>query len=435
MLVRKIAVLVSLFAAALTAVGCGSPDAIGPTGPTGPTGSAGSAGTAGAAGAANTSGTEPSQGQTIQFGSFIGGVSGGGSALQAILRVHLSRHPEDRVTYADIFYLDVPGDIAKRIVAGNPPDVFTQHATQMGAFLETNGPGSLYPLNDFLALPSEADILPNMYPEYVADATIDGKIFGVPQTVNCMNVFVYNKAVFAAHQLNPPTTIDEFRTVCQTLKAAGVAPFAVFGLTYLLQDLAAAVMGIDAFSSFMKGGTPDETRLSDTIDLFAEVMDNYFDPNLSGFVNAIPAFMNGAAMYISGDWAEGSLVELGWTPGVDFSTNFAPGTQGLFTYALDVISVLGSTPNLRGALNFVDTVASLEGQTEYQKFGRQVPPRTDVDPNLFSSERRVVIEGMRQAKRRLPVNPSLIWESAIGVFLNSTPHDKEFLRQAMLTVR
>ncbi|MFC1642641.1 ABC transporter substrate-binding protein, partial [Myxococcota bacterium] len=341
-----------------------------------------------------------------------------------MLNVNQSRHPEDTVTYTEIQYLNIPGDIAQRIAAGNPPDVIMHHAPELPTFLEKNGPNSLLALNDFLTSPSEADILPNLYPELVADATIDGQIYGLPHSVICMNSWVYNKAVFAAHHLHPPTTLDEFRAVCQTLKAAGVNPIALFGLTYLLQDLAAAVMGIDAYASFMTGGAPDERLLGKAIDLFAEVMDNYVDLTLGGFSNSLPGLVSGqSAMYVSGDWAEGALEDLGWTPGVDFNIIFAPGTQGLFMYTLEVLSVLSGTSHLQGALNFIDSAASLEGQTGFNEYGKAVPARRDVDASQLGSQRRFMVEGMTQAKRRLSVSPSLIWEGAIGSFLSSTPHD------------
>ncbi len=45
------------------------------------------------------------------------------------------------------------------------------------------------------------------------------------------------------------------------------------------------------------------------------------------------------------------------------------------------------------------------------------------------------MDGMKQAKIRLPVNPNLIWEAAIDAFMKSTPRDKEPLIQAMRTIR
>lgn len=53
----------------------------------------------------------------------------------------------------------------------------------------------------------------------------EGKIYGIPMRVNA-KFMVYNKEVFAANNLTPPTTWDEMLAVCKTLKDAGVTPIA-----------------------------------------------------------------------------------------------------------------------------------------------------------------------------------------------------------------
>lgn len=137
----------------------------------------------------------------------------------------------------------VVSQMAERIAAGNPPEMITLLNSGLEPFLQTNSPNSLYVLNDFLASPAEADSAQKVYPELLADGTIDGKIYGVPSGAYCWNTLFYNKTVFAAHKLNSPTTLDEFRTVCQTLKAAGVTPLSTQMPSKLVDDLAPAVMG------------------------------------------------------------------------------------------------------------------------------------------------------------------------------------------------
>lgn len=54
---------------------------------------------------------------------------------------------------------------------------------------------------------------------------LNGKIYGIPMRVNA-KFMVYNKDLFAANKLTPPTTWDELLAVCKTLKDAGVTPIA-----------------------------------------------------------------------------------------------------------------------------------------------------------------------------------------------------------------
>ena len=58
----------------------------------------------------------------------------------------------------------------------------------------------------------------------------DGKNYGIPLRLNG-KFFVYNKEIFEQYNLTPPTTWDEFLTLCETLKSNGVTPLA-FGNQY-----------------------------------------------------------------------------------------------------------------------------------------------------------------------------------------------------------
>lgn len=53
----------------------------------------------------------------------------------------------------------------------------------------------------------------------------EGKIYGIPMRINA-KFMVYNKEMFAANNITPPTTWDEMLAVCETLKTAGITPIA-----------------------------------------------------------------------------------------------------------------------------------------------------------------------------------------------------------------
>lgn len=60
----------------------------------------------------------------------------------------------------------------------------------------------------------------------VKDAcSLNGKLYGMTiWNVDAVWAMVYNKQIFAEHGLEVPTTYEEFKAVCETLKAAGITP-------------------------------------------------------------------------------------------------------------------------------------------------------------------------------------------------------------------
>ena len=63
-------------------------------------------------------------------------------------------------------------------------------------------------------------------PLVAEQATVKGKLYGLTywDTVSSAWVINYNKAIFAEHGLEVPTTYDEFAAVCKTLLDAGIQP-------------------------------------------------------------------------------------------------------------------------------------------------------------------------------------------------------------------
>ncbi len=383
---------------------------------------------------------ETTQGQTVDMLTYWV-IPGQAQGVQALIDLHKSKHPNDRILNDARPSVNWDALLAERIAAGQTPDLFVQTAFDVAGFLQKHGADALLPLDDFLALPAETAVLANLAPEVIAKVTVNGKIYGLPTgNVTRANALFYNTRVFAANQLKPPTTIDEFRTVCQRFKAAGVNCITATYMTLLFEDLLAGSMGIDAYDAYRRGGPPDEAELRKGIDLFAEVVDTYLDPAalrpVDGTQDAeVKAFMEGkAAMYTIGDWTKVIMQELGWTPDVDFGIMAAPGNAGLFVYAADVFTIPAGASHREGALSFLATLSTLEGQAAL--IGHNATPvRNDLHIEAQAdSAQQGIIADWRQAKRRLAANTSFAWEGPLQGFAHSTPHDKEALLQVLLTV-
>ncbi|MFC1641629.1 ABC transporter substrate-binding protein [Myxococcota bacterium] len=382
---------------------------------------------------------ETGPGQTIDLLTYW--VSPGqAERVQRLIDLHRSTYPDDEIINDARASTNWDALLAERIAAGNTPNLYVQQSADVAGFLQKNGADSLQSLDDFLALPSQATVVLNLASELVAELTVDGKMYGLPAGwVSRANALFYNKHVFRANQLNPPTTVDEFLTVCQKFKAVGQSCVTTTFMTLLFEGLLAGVMGIDAYDSYRRGGSPDETALRKGIDVFAEVIDNYLDPAafrpVDGTLDAeVEALMSGqAAMYTIVDVVKSSLQQLGWTAGVDFGVTAAPGNAGLFVYAADVFTIPTGASHLEGALGFLATSTSTEGQLALLGTD-STPARMDIELAQPDSEEQGIITDWRQAQHRLAANTKFVWEGPLQAFVHSTPHDKEALLQVLLTV-
>ena len=114
--------------------------------------------------------------------------------------------------------------LANRMAGGDPPDTFQIHG---GAELLDNwvkGNDLTQPLTDLY----EAEGLNDKFPPGIVElVSWEGVPYSVPLGVHRNGVLWINKAIFDEHGLTAPTTWDEFFTVADTLKAAGVTPLAL----------------------------------------------------------------------------------------------------------------------------------------------------------------------------------------------------------------
>jgi ABC-type glycerol-3-phosphate transport system substrate-binding protein len=379
-------------------------------------------------------GTSTTPEVTFEFVSVLG-QPGSAEALQALTDLHKSKYAHETMSSKTLdlpTYLELP----KRLAAGEtPPDVIQWMAPDIPSVQP------LLALNDYLAKPAHAELLSSLYPEFVEEVTTDGKIYALPWELIRSNSVIYNKRVFAAHGLTPPTTMAEFLAACRTLKAAGVTPVGGYSLGLLLEDLLAGVMGAQDFCSFVAGSPPDETSVRSAVDVFAEVASNYFDRGTLWYApetvpngEVIRLMDDSVAMLFTGDWIPGNLEQMGWTPGVDFGLATPPGTADLFYHGLLVAVVPAGAPHLEAALNFLDTIGSQAGHSGYFKYKDGNSARKDVDLNSFNVERRQYIEDLAKSQRRCSRTREFdVWESPLVNLTATTPIDREAVVKLVLT--
>jgi glucose/mannose transport system substrate-binding protein len=347
---------------------------------------------------------------------------GEAEALQALVDLNKANHPDERIYNAGaVSGADARMTLATRLAAHDPPDLFQQNAADLRTFIAAN-PGALQPLDDIVA----AQGLPSVVlPEILADVTVDGHIYTMPNNIHRENALFYNKQIFAAYNLQPPTNLAELLTVCDTLRANGVTPIATafqgWILRIMFNEIAMGSMGAAAFHDFMTGGPRDDAALMAAIDTFGSILQNDInagasDPNF-GWTNAADEVAAGhAAMFLHGDWAKGYYEQLGWTPGVDFGVVGAPGASELFWYGVDTFSLPVGAQHQTGAVDFLDTIGSIQGQVAFNKLKGSSPIRTDVPLDQLDSEGRATLLDLMNAQYRMLVVSHDAWDNAMLAF-------------------
>lgn len=359
---------------------------------------------------------------------------GEAEALQALIDLNKSQHAKERIyNAAEDSGTDAKQVLQDRLAADDPPDLFQQNAHDMRAFLAAN-PGKIEPLDDLFAAQGLNDVV---VPEVLDDVSVGGHVYSMPVNIHRENSLFYNKEIFSANKLKPPTTVEEFFTVCDTLKAKGITPVATSYQGWIqrimFNSLAMGRMGGREFVDEWTGKKAmDQAALGAAIDDLARVLDDYSNADAGdadfGWTNAAQAVFDGkAAMFFHGDWAKGYFVQLGWTPNVDFGVVGAPGAADTFWYGVDVFALPTGAKQPAGARDFLTTVASVEGQVDFNSIKGSSPMRLDVPGSSLDDMGREVLLDLNDAAVRSLVSNLSAWDTALGDY--ATSRDKDALMQ------
>jgi len=316
-------------------------------------------------------------------------------ALRALIGVHEDQNPESSVTDAATESgRDARELIAERFLEGNPPDVFQENVPDIPQFLQDN-PGGLVPLDDLFEEQGWAD---DIWPEVMERITVDGHIYAMPVGVHRENSLIYNRALFDEHELSPPTSLEELWEVCDAFKDAGVTPLATGGEGWILRlmfhSIALSTMGGADYEVYFAGkGDRDDPELVAAIRNFDRILESYVGEGMLaedfGWQDAARAVHGGdAAMYFHGDWAAGYLQALGWKAGTDYGVVGSPGASEVFLLGVDAFAVPAEASNMDGALEFLKTVGSEEGQVAFNNIKGSTPVRMDIAESDLSEVAR-----------------------------------------------
>jgi len=327
-----------------------------------------------------------------------------------------------------------------RLADGDPPDAFQTNAFELKLGDFAKNPDLLEPLDDLFAAQGLND---DVAPEALSDVTVDGHLVAVPVNVHRENGLFFNKTIFDQNGLEPPTTMADFLDVCEKLKAAGVTPLAIStSQTWIIDkvflSLALGSMGPDKFITyFVKKEPVVEADIAPVIDLLDHVLADYIDADADaadgfGWTQAADSLMDGStAMFIHGDWAKGYLMQLGWTPNVDFGVVSTPDSGGAFLYGMDVFAIPTGAKHPDQAHDFLTTISSAEGQIAFNELKGSSPVRLGLPTAGLDPVAKNIYADFKNATHRIPqVSLPSAWDDGFGRLAKD--HDTKALLQTCL---
>ncbi len=366
---------------------------------------------------------------------------GEAEALQALMDTYQDAYPDVRVTDSDKATSENWRDVLRENLADSPWDVYQLSASDV-ADVKSDDASFLQSVADIYA---EETLKENVIPVIHEATMVDGVEYGVVTGVHRNNSFIYNQQILDEQGLTAPQSLDEYLTLCATLKDAGITPAAAifqgWALRIMLDEFMAMSLGAQPFYDLIHGGeapSDDATKeaITKAIDAFDLTLKEYVDVETSradgyGVFEAAESLHSGdAVMYFHGDWAKGYLVSVGWTGGIDFGVSGPPGASDLFIYGADMFAWPESVPHPTNAHDFLTLVASKEAQIAFNRFKGATPMRKDARDGLDQPGKQAM-DDLVNAKVLMKGTPVPAWDDAITAYIDDG--DKDALLDAYLT--
>lgn len=163
--------------------------------------------------------TEPASRQISLYHYFSGSLSGG---LDEMIATVNRRSPDSRVEARALDHEGFKSMIHSTLARGNPPELFSYWAgARVQSLVDEN---KLTPLDDLWQAHSLDERFPRALQETAC--TYNGKKYLLPITQHVV-VFFYDVTQLAATGAGPPSSWEEFVSLCRRLRAGGIIPLAM----------------------------------------------------------------------------------------------------------------------------------------------------------------------------------------------------------------
>ena len=296
----------------------------------------------------------------------------------------------------EILQNDYQTVLASRLNSGEVPDLFLSSAYN---------DNKVYA--DYIYILNDEPFMDNIQPELLASVTEGEDITGYPFLVQS-HAFIYNKDLFEEAGITElPTTLDDYREVCEKLVAAGIQPFSTgFAEWWILPQTTYPLMSdaydgdYDALFDDVESGKlafgdlPQVEFALDMLDLIKEYggdkpMESTNDIQISDLANGK------VAMIHNGNWAEQNILDI--NPDLNLGYLGHPRMDGESPIAVDnnlTFRVAKDSENLDEVLTFLEWLTNSEyGQKWIPEVIKQLSPQVGAEaPNTQLGEETVAAQ-------------------------------------------
>ncbi len=313
------------------------------------------------------------------------------AAPKAALEKIVAAYPGGNVTMNSVATEQFRAQLTNYLRSSNPPDVMSWYAGSVARDYASQGllldVSSLWTGDGACA--NFSDALKNL------SSTKDGTQIFVPTNYYWWSVF-YKKSAFAKWGVQPPTTWEEFHTLCQTLKGKGVIPLTNgIGPTPWMASgwfdyLDLRINGADYHRDLLAGKHAfTDPEVKDVMKEYKGLIP-YFDPNMASYdaqEGATPLIQDKAAMYLIGAFVTGYFPQ-DQRDDIDFFSVpvINPSVPSAEEAPTDGFFAASGTSNPEGTKKFLSYLAAPAQQQAFisQSQSANLPTSPDVDTSSFS---------------------------------------------------
>src|SRR3954451_734662 len=284
-------------------------------------------------------------------------------------------------------------ELAKRLQAGDPPDVwqtFTGKSVQGYA-----DRGTTRDVSSVLT----GDVSAAMQPTIRQSLNHGGKPYGVPTGAHRSNVLWFNMGLLRKAVVTPPAanyTVAAFLNDLQKVKASGATALCLgakdpFTTVELFENTLLSTIGTAGWKD-MAADRLDwrGANVRSALRSFGDML-TYADPDASSLTwdAATKKLATGGCAFESvNDSAYGELTAGGAQDGTDFGSAAFPGTSGSFLAVVDVFVAATKAKNAKNALGFLSGISTPATQIAFNKVKGSVPVLRNVDVSSLPAYQR-----------------------------------------------